>query len=46
VVEDRISGNADTEAMARELGIKLGRQLVDRGAGDILAEISQRGASR
>jgi porphobilinogen deaminase len=46
VVEERISGSADTNATARELGIKLGKQLVERGAGDILAEISQRGASR
>jgi len=46
VVEERISGNADSDSTARELGIKLGKQLVERGAGDILAEISQRGASR
>ena len=46
VVEERISGNADTEDMARALGIKLGKQLVERGAGKILAEINQRGASR
>ena len=45
-IAERISGNADTDDMARELGIKLGKQLVERGAGVILAEINQRGASR
>jgi hydroxymethylbilane synthase len=47
VVSDRISGavGADSSA-ARELGIKLGKLLVERGAGDILAEITQSGAAR
>jgi hydroxymethylbilane synthase len=31
---------------ARELGIELGQELLRRGAGDILAEISQHGTSR
>jgi hydroxymethylbilane synthase len=46
VIADEISGDAGNAAAARELGLKLGKQLVARGAGNILAEISQSGASR
>jgi hydroxymethylbilane synthase len=49
IVADQISGDAgDVTDVSRaiELGIRLGKQLVDRGAADILAEISQSGASR
>jgi len=49
VVSDEISGDVrdagDTSA-ALDLGFKLGKLLVERGAGDILAEINQSGATR
>jgi len=41
LVADSITGES---SQALELGIQLGRQLVDRGAGRILAEISQSGS--
>jgi len=41
-----LTGDAGNTAAARELGLKLGKQLVARGAGAILAEISQSGAAR
>jgi hydroxymethylbilane synthase len=43
VVTSEMTG---TPAKARELGILLGQELLRRGAGDILAEISQHGSSR
>jgi hydroxymethylbilane synthase len=43
VVSDQISGDS---SKAVELGIQLGKILVERGAGVILAEISQSGAAR
>jgi hydroxymethylbilane synthase len=43
VISDQISGDVER---ARELGIELGQQLLRRGAGEILAEISQHGNSR
>jgi len=46
VVADEITGDAGNISAARELGLKLGKQLVARGAGAILAEISQSGAAR
>ena len=46
VIADEISGEAGDELAARELGLKLGKQLVDRGARDILTEITQSGATR
>jgi hydroxymethylbilane synthase len=46
VIADQISGDAGDPSAARELGFKLGKLLVERGAGDILAEISQSGAKR
>jgi hydroxymethylbilane synthase len=46
VIADEITGDAGSPSAARELGLKLGKQLVARGAGAILAEISQSGAAR
>jgi hydroxymethylbilane synthase len=46
VIADEITGDAGNTSAARELGLKLGKQLVARGAGAILAEISQSGATR
>jgi len=46
VIADEISGDAGNASAARDLGLKLGKQLFDRGAGVILAEISQSGATR
>jgi hydroxymethylbilane synthase len=46
VIADEITGDAGNISAARELGLKLGKQLVERGAGAILAEISQSGAAR
>jgi hydroxymethylbilane synthase len=46
VIADEITGEAGNPSAARELGLKLGKQLVARGAGGILAEISQSGAAR
>jgi hydroxymethylbilane synthase len=46
VIADEITGDAGNTSVARELGLKLGKQLVARGAGAILAEISQSGAAR
>jgi hydroxymethylbilane synthase len=46
VIADEIAGDAGNTSAARELGLKLGKQLVARGAGAILAEISQSGATR
>jgi hydroxymethylbilane synthase len=46
VIADEITGDAGNTSAARELGLKLGKQLVARGAGVILAEISQSGAAR
>jgi hydroxymethylbilane synthase len=46
VIADEITGEAGNPSAARELGLKLGKQLVARGAGSILAEISQSGAAR
>jgi hydroxymethylbilane synthase len=46
VISDEITGDAGNTSAARELGLKLGKQLVARGAGVILAEISQSGAAR
>jgi len=46
VIADEISGDAADASAARELGLKLGRQLVDRGARDILTEINQSGPAR
>jgi hydroxymethylbilane synthase len=43
VITDEISGSP---ARAQELGLKLGQELIRRGAGKILAEISQHGSSR
>jgi hydroxymethylbilane synthase len=43
VVTDELTGDPDN---ARDLGIALGKELIRRGAGDILAEISQNGAPR
>lgn len=48
VVSDEVSGDVTSGDITkvRELGIKLGKQLVERGAGEILAEISQSGTGR
>jgi len=46
VIADEITGDAANPSEARELGLKLGKQLVARGAGNILAEIGQSGAAR
>jgi hydroxymethylbilane synthase len=46
VIADEITGDAGNTSAARDLGLKLGKQLVARGAGAILAEISQSGAAR
>jgi len=46
VIADEISGDAGNASAALELGLKLGKQLVERGAAGILAEISQSGATR
>ena len=46
VIADEVSGDAGNAAAARELGLKLGKQLVERGAGKILTEITQSGATR
>ncbi|HLQ78556.1 MAG TPA: hydroxymethylbilane synthase [Terriglobia bacterium] len=43
VVADQISGTA---SQARELGLKLGKLLVERGAGEILAGINESGSPR
>ena len=43
VVTDELTGEA---SKARELGIALGKELIRRGAGDILAEIAQHDAKR
>ena len=43
VIADEIAGDVER---ARELGIELGQQLIRRGAGEILAQISQHGSSR
>jgi hydroxymethylbilane synthase len=43
VVTGEMTGSPDK---ARELGLALGKDLLDRGAGDILAEISQHGTGR
>jgi len=43
VVTDEVSGATGN---ARELGLTLGQELIRRGAGDILAEISRHGTSR
>jgi hydroxymethylbilane synthase len=43
VITDELSGDP---SRARDLGIALGKELIRRGAGDILAEIGQNGTSR
>jgi hydroxymethylbilane synthase len=45
VIADEIIGEAANPSEARELGLKLGKKLVARGAGNILAEIGQSGAA-
>jgi hydroxymethylbilane synthase len=46
VIADEITGEAGNPSAARDLGLKLGKQLAARGAGSILAEISQSGTAR
>ena len=46
VIADEISGDVGDASAARELGLKLGNLLVERGARDILTEITQSGATR
>jgi hydroxymethylbilane synthase len=46
VIADEVSGEAGNATAARDLGLKLGKQLVERGAGTILTEIAQSGATR
>ena len=46
VIADEVTGDARDASIARALGIKLGKQLVERGARDILTEISQSGPGR
>jgi hydroxymethylbilane synthase len=43
VITDQVTGSP---AKAQELGLKLGQELIRRGAAKILAEISQHGSSR